>query len=250
MSTTDKADVDTTNSTPKEDESNHQDDKGNNKNENTEEVTEGSLSSNTLTNHNEQTTLPSNPKITTTKATTTDEPGLSGNLNSPESNTAANTPTCVLQSESVQQRKDTDSISSTTKTPEGTGATTTTGKDDQSKPEQVFLTGGPAEKAPSQDKHEDHENGKCHNHSDQYDSVCSNLIKPRQLAGKETIDKTTTDVTTNEPTQQDNTLTKQGATQTEANTDNGKCINHIDQYDLLFSNLITTPRLYRKRLDQ
>jgi len=68
MSTTNKTSVDTTNSTSKEYESNNQDNKGNNKNENPEEVNEGSLSSNILTKHTEQTTPPPDPKTSTTKA--------------------------------------------------------------------------------------------------------------------------------------------------------------------------------------
>jgi len=192
MSNTNKTNADTTNSTSKEYESINQENKGNNKNENPEEVNKGSLSSNNLTKHTEQTTSPPDPKTTTTKARTTDKPGLNGDVNSLEADTAANTATCALQSEPEQQRKANDSISKTMETPEnthtkeGSDATTTIGTisinqsktDDQSKAEQLLPTVVPTEEAPSQDKPDD-ENGKCHNHIDQYDFVCSNLIKPR-----------------------------------------------------------------------
>ena len=159
MSTTEKALADPTNSTSKEHESNNQDNKGNNKNENPDEVQERSLGSNNLTNDTKQTNPQTDPKITPTKART------SGDLN------------IVLLSESEQQSKVTDLISNTTETSKGTGATTTTAADDQSKP-LLPTTVRITERTPTLDKHED-DNGKCHNHSDQYDFVCSNLIKPR-----------------------------------------------------------------------
>jgi len=159
MSTTDKADDNPTNSTPKEDECNNQDVTGNNENESPEEVQERSPSSNNLTNDTEQTNPQTDPKTTPTKART------SSDLN------------IALLSESEQQSKDIDLILNTMETSEGTDTTTTTAADNQSKP-LLPTTVRITEKTPVLDKHEDG-NGKCHNHSDQYDFVCSNLIKPR-----------------------------------------------------------------------
>ena len=159
MSTTDKEDVEPANSTPKEHESKNQDDKGNNKNENPEEVEQRSLVSNNLTNDTEQTTPQTDPKTTTFK------PRTSADVNP------------APLSESEQQSKVNDLISNTTETSKGTGATTTSAADDQSKP-LLPTTVRITEQTPTLDKQQEY-NGKCHNHSDQYDFVCSNLIKPR-----------------------------------------------------------------------
>ena len=220
MSTTNKEYVEPNDSTPKEHESTNQDDNGDNKNENPKEVEEGSLVANNPTNDTEQTTPQTDPKITTSKA-----------------RTSADVISAPLP-ESEQQSKVNDLISNTTETSKGTDATTTSTADDQGKPDPPILG-----------KQQEY-NGKCHNHSDQYDFVCSNLIKPRSLAEKEPENKTATDTITNESKQQDSTLTEQNVTATGVNTDIGKCINHIDEYDFLCSNLITALRFYRKRLGQ
>ena len=218
MSTTNKEDDERKDSTPKAHESTNQDDKGNNKNENPKEAEERSLVSNNPTNDTEQTTPQTDPNSTTSKARTSVDV-ISARL-----------------SESEKQSKAKDLLSNTTETSNGTDATTTSTTDDQRKPVPPIL--GKQQEC----------NGKCHNHSDQYDLVCSNLIKPRSLAEKEPENKTATDTITNESKQQDSTLTEQNVTATGVNTDIGKCINHIDEYDFLCSNLITALRFYRKRL--
>ena len=149
MSPTNKEDVDPKDSTPKGHESTNQDDKGNNKIENPKEVEERSLVSNNPTNDTEHTTPQTDPNSTTSKARTSID-AISASL-----------------SESEQQSKAKDLLSNTTETSKETDATTTSTTDDQRKPVPPIL-----------DKQQEC-NGKCHNHSDQYDFVCSNLIKPR-----------------------------------------------------------------------